>query len=181
MKARIIALSVILVSSSLFADDSEPLIPRILVSPDTSIFVRVDRAEAKYYRRDSKTDSYNMYLKVDLPSRYSPADVFVDNDGTVVLLDEWGSIGFETVVSVLDPKGKLVRSFSLEDIYTELAISDVPTTSSNRWWRNQQSTPRFTKEGFMVSDCFANKIFFDVADGSLSHRGDQPHRFRNDN
>jgi len=175
---RIIALLIFLVSANALSDDWPTPTPRIVASPDTSIFVRVVWPEATYYKRNSRTNSYDAYLTITLPRRIAPVDLFVGNDGVVVLLDEWGSIGFGSAVSIVDPNGVLVRSYSLEDIYTAEAIDEIPATVSSRWWRDSQTTPRFTEEGLSVKDRFDNKIFFDLADGSLNHRGAQPCRFK---
>lgn len=75
-----------------------------------------------------------------LENRIAPATVLVANNGTVVTLDNWDSVGTgDTVLVIYAPDGKKRFSFSLEQLLNEQELRDtVYSTASSRWWRSSR-------------------------------------------
>ena len=171
---RLIFALVLVASNVTFADDWAAPQPRIASSPDTLVLVRVvpnsTYSDAIFYRRNSATDSYHSYSEIQLPNRFAPVEFFVNDDGVLVTLDNWASIGYGSVISIFDPDGQIVVSYSLEDLYAAGAIDEFPRTVSSRYWRSDH-TPRFTQDAFRIVDRFKNVLFFDLTDGSVASRG----------
>lgn len=84
-----------------------------------------------------------------LLNRFRPADVLVANDGTVVTLDNWESMGTgDTVVVVYAPDGSKRFGLGLEQILSEQEVREtVPATISSRWWRNVNQKARIDEAG----------------------------------
>jgi hypothetical protein len=87
-----------------------------------------------------------------LANRIAPEHVLVANDGTVVTLDNWESIGMgDTVVVIYGPDGRKRFGFGLEQLLSSQEIHDhVQTTPSSRWWRNGNRMERIDESGRCV-------------------------------
>ena len=81
--------------------------------------------------------SYRLIADVALVNPVAPVDALVTNRGELVTLDNWHNFGFGAVLAVYDPAGALRRSYTLEELYGEEKLSDVPRSVSSRWWRCQ--------------------------------------------
>lgn len=86
-----------------------------------------------------------------LANRIAPENVLVANDGTIVTLDNWESIGTgDTVVVVYAPDGKKRFHFRLEQILSRQELDAVQTTTSSRWWRNAAQGEHIDESGRRV-------------------------------
>jgi hypothetical protein len=87
-----------------------------------------------------------------LANRIAPGEVVVNNDGTVLTLDNWDSVGTgNTVVVVYGPDGTKRFNFELEQLLSEQEIHDaVYATSSSRWWRRDNQTAHIDEAGRRV-------------------------------
>lgn len=66
-----------------------------------------------------------------------PIDAYVSNKGHFIMLDEYGMVGYNHVLVLYSPEGKLLADYKLTDLLTEQEIKEhTSRTVSSRWWRN---------------------------------------------
>ena len=138
---RHIALFVALFLASSVAADSWPLPqPTSVFSENGDYFVRVVPGSGKTAARGefyARQEDRSYALTADVALRYESAPVvfLVSNEGRAIMFDNWHSTGYDTVVSIYDRSGGLVKWYTLEDMYDEAQIKAIPTSVSSRWWR----------------------------------------------
>jgi hypothetical protein len=79
--------------------------------------------------------SFRIVADVELLNPIAPVDALVTDRGELITFDNWHNMGFGAVVAMYDPKGRLLASFTLEDLYGEEKLARIPTSISSRWWR----------------------------------------------
>jgi hypothetical protein len=180
--AQTFGLIALMFVSSISADSWTRPSAKLVSSADTQLIVRIvpgngrRNAQATYYKRDSATESYLSFQEIELPNATIPIEAYVNNLGVLVTVDSHGSAGFGPVVSIINKDGSLLRSYTLDDLYTPSAIREIPTTVSSRWWRNKQLASGVNDELFQVGDVFNNLLRFNLSDGTLSVRGENPEK-----
>ena len=111
---------------------------------------RSDRAESCRGELFVLTDGrLRLVWRHPLMNRYGPGEVLVANDGTVVTLDNWESVGIgDTVVVIYGPDGTKRFNLELEQLLSTREIRDaVYSGSSSRWWRRTDHTGRIDQAG----------------------------------
>lgn len=112
---------------------------------------RSDRAEVCRGELFTLTEGGRLRLvwRHPLVNRYAPGEVLVANDGTVVTLDNWESVGNGAmVVVVYGPDGVKRFNYELEQLLSEQEIHDtVFAGSSSRWWRRDNQAGRIDQAG----------------------------------
>lgn len=126
--------------------------PKIISSGDASALVRLAPGErpsknspacpasATVYHYEKETGNYSKVLKFNLRNPVAPDLLLVTNGGRfIVTFDDWAPhIGVgPNVLVVYDSRGEVLKSWSLEDIYTakEIAEFGVFDNSPARRWR----------------------------------------------
>jgi hypothetical protein len=65
----------------------------------------------------------------------TPVQAFIPDDGRyVVLRDRWGQVGYGKVLTFFGPDGRVLASYTLEQLLPFDEIWEVPITASSRWW-----------------------------------------------
>jgi hypothetical protein len=64
----------------------------------------------------------------------APVEVFVSDDGYLVTMDNWHQVGYGPVVAIYDPKGNLVRHWSLEELFSSEEQRELTRSVSSIWW-----------------------------------------------
>jgi hypothetical protein len=85
---------------------------------DTFSFAREKKgkyAAAEFYRRHQDR-SYRLVAEAVLLNPMAPVEFFVSNDGHLATIDNWHNVGYGKVVSIYDPRGKVVQSYELSDL-----------------------------------------------------------------
>lgn len=153
MCMRIAAVVLTLISAlSGFADSWAGARPVSIFSADGSHFVRITpgdsigelagfagaqkgvHARGEFYVRRANA-SYERIADVRLRNPVAPVEVIVTNNGSMITLDNWHNAGYGEVLVVYDSRGKVIRSYRLEDLYEPPVVASVPATTSSRWWR----------------------------------------------
>lgn len=127
-------------------------------------------ARATYYLRDEAEDAYKPRRTIELANRVSPVNAYLNNDGALVILDNWGNVGYGTVIVMFDREGRRLASYELEDFYTEARLGEILTTVSSRWWRCPSVQPWINDGEFWVMDAFGGEFRFDLHDGSYEYQ-----------
>ena len=91
-------------------------------------------ARAEIYARQPNR-SYGLAADVALQNPVSPTAALVTNSGYLVTFDNWHNLGYGKVVAIYEPTGRLVRAFTLEQLYSEDRLKKIPLSVSSRWWR----------------------------------------------
>jgi hypothetical protein len=64
----------------------------------------------------------------------TPVQAFITDDGRyIVLRDQWGQVGYGKVLTFFGPDGRVLASYTLEQLLPFDEILEVPTTMSSRW------------------------------------------------
>ncbi|OIP38423.1 MAG: hypothetical protein AUK47_11955 [Deltaproteobacteria bacterium CG2_30_63_29] len=72
----------------------------------------------------------------ELKTPWMAVDLFVFDDGRVLTLDQWHTLGLGDFVAVLySVKGELLWKKTLEELLGEELAGQVPRSVSSRWWR----------------------------------------------
>jgi hypothetical protein len=79
--------------------------------------------------------SYRLVADVALANPVAPVEALVTKRGELVTFDNWHNFGFGAVVAIYGPEGALRASYTLEELYGEERMSEVPRSVSSRWWR----------------------------------------------
>jgi len=90
-------------------------------------------AVAEFYRRYPDR-SYRLIQTLKLLNPVAPVDAFVSNDGRLITVDNWHNLGYGDVLAVYAADGKLVKSYTLEDLFTKAEIGSFPHSVSSRHW-----------------------------------------------
>jgi hypothetical protein len=148
----LIVAAVVLVSSFAVADDWPRAHPRgwhgrgfenvVEVFPAKSRNNQSDRPLAYFYTMgypgiDWKADA-KLVWSGPLVNREAPYEAIVSMDGWLVTFDEWGNLGYDNAVVIYDPRGKLVKSWKLDDLLPE-DVRDRDRSISSRYWRKGAS------------------------------------------
>jgi hypothetical protein len=91
-------------------------------------------ARGEFYARQPNR-SYALVADVILENPVSPTDALVTNRGYLVTFDNWHNLGYGTVVAIYAPTGRTIRTFTLEQLYSEDRLERIPRSVSSRWWR----------------------------------------------
>ena len=149
----VIALALSIFAAQSHADSWAPAKVAGLASPTGEVVVRVvpgrnldatygfsgaqkgDAAIATFYRLHS-SGNYVKYREISLLNPVAPIFSAVSDSGGLVTLDNWHNMGAgNAVVAVYAPGGKVLRSYSLADIYTEAEVKMFDHSASSIWWR----------------------------------------------
>ncbi len=105
---------------------------------DTYGFIGMQKgkfAAAEFYRR-AEDRSYRLMAEAALLNPIAPVEFFVSNDGHLATVDNWHNIGYGKVVSIYDPRGQVIRSYELRDLFREDEIKVFQRSTSSIYWRN---------------------------------------------
>ena len=91
-------------------------------------------ARGEFYARQPNR-AYTLVADVELQNPISPTDALVTNGGYLLTFDNWHNFGYGKVVSIYGPTGRLVRGFTLDQLYPADRLEKIPRSVSSRWWR----------------------------------------------
>jgi hypothetical protein len=153
MRARTLALLLSLTLGSASADDWPSPETREVFSTSRDHFVRVTSgnswgdlqgfkgatkgayATAEFFQRDA-AGAYRPTARATLLNPVAPVQFFVSNDGRLVALDNWHNLGYGTAVAIYGADGKVVKAYTLADIFTAEEIAAFPHSVSSIHWHS---------------------------------------------
>jgi hypothetical protein len=153
MRPRTLALILFLTLGTASADDWPSPQTREVFSTSRDHFVRVTPgtswgdlrgfqgankgayATAEFFHRDD-TGAYRPTSRAALPNPVAPVEFFVSNDGRLVTLDNWHNKGYGTAIAVYAADGKVVKSYTLADIFSAEEIQAFPHSVSSIHWHS---------------------------------------------
>jgi hypothetical protein len=127
-----------------------------------------------YARRPDR--SFAVVADVDLHNPVAPVEAFLSNDGRLITFDNWHNLGYGEVAAIYDAKGKLVRSYRLEDLYPKETLQKVQTSVSSRWWRCKPThfvEPGDTQTSMYVREFNGGYYVFNLITGDFEYTAGQ--------
>ncbi len=112
------------------------------------------RALGKLEKKDAD-NTFRTVWEQPLTNEQSPVRLLVSNEGVVVTLDNWHSVGYgSNVVVIYAPDGKLVRSMGLDDFLSAEEIRGLDHSISSIWWGtdHQFDRPQYALILFIGND-----------------------------
>lgn len=94
-----------------------------------------DYARADFYRR-TEDRGYELTKEISLLNPIAPVEFFVADNGHLATVDNWHNVGYGEVISVFDAKGKLIRSWTLADLFQSEEIERFSHSVSSIHWRD---------------------------------------------
>jgi hypothetical protein len=91
-------------------------------------------AKAEFYNRRDDA-SYARDTVITLVNPMAPVDVFVNNRGTLILLDNWHNKGYGTILALYAANGSLIKSYKLSDLFSNDEIEGFDHSESSIIWR----------------------------------------------
>ncbi len=126
-------------------------------------------ATATFYRLDS-TANYRIVKEFSLLNPIAPVFAVIADSGELVTLDDWHNMGVGNAVAVVySPSGKLLRSYRLADIYTEVEIEKLDRSVSSIWWRCPSQPVFEARTGVLeFMDAFGAKVGISIKTGVIT-------------
>jgi len=90
-------------------------------------------ATAEFYQRQGDR-SYRLTQTARLLNPVAPVDFFVSNDGLLATIDNWHNRGYGSVVAIYNAQGKLVKAYTLDDLFSAAEIAGFSHSVSSRHW-----------------------------------------------
>ena len=86
---------------------------------------------------DFKLDA-RLLWKGPLANSRMPYEVLLPINGkALVTLNDYGNLGYRNCVVIYDQHGALLKSYALEDLFSEEAIETIPAWNSSRYWNGR--------------------------------------------
>jgi len=90
-------------------------------------------ARADFFRQQSDK-GYRLQQSIDLLNPVAPVDFFVSNRGDLVTLDNWHNRGYGAVLALYRADGKLLKGYTLADLFPKKEIDSFPHSVSSIMW-----------------------------------------------
>jgi hypothetical protein len=160
IKRNLTMFAIALASTSALADDWPGPQTTEVFSASRNYFVRVipgnsigdtvgfkgakrgNFAKAEFYHRENDR-SYRRVADITLSNPVAPVEFFVANSGHVIALDNWHNRGYGQVVVVLAPNGAKVKSYALNELFSDSEIEAFSHSVSSIHWHE---TPIFFQQ-----------------------------------
>jgi len=191
-KSAAVLLCVLLFAGGALADDWPAATVQNVFSDNGSYFVRIlpgqsvgdavgfsgapkgRYANAEFYVRRANR-SYELASDTVLENPVSPTDALVTNSGYLVTFDNWHNLGYGKAVAIYEPAGRLIRAYTLEQLYSPDRLGKIPRSVSSRWWRcapHGYVDPGKQTEIY-VFEHFGGTFTFNVESGAFAYHSGQ--------
>lgn len=175
---RLICLLTLLFSLTATADKWRPPSLSSTMSEDSTIIVRITPSDA-FLKSDTKLKNavanvylwngatgYDFYRSVNLLNPASPLEVFVDNNGYIITLDNWYQTGYGKAVVIYDQSGEVVKSYELTELFTDPAeFNKLSRSVSSLHWRCTGLDAKLNYGYFYVPHMLGGSFRFDYKKG----------------
>jgi hypothetical protein len=74
-----------------------------------------------------------------LINAFAPVEVYVSDAGYLVTMDTWQEVGYGPVIAIYDPKGRLLRHWRLDELFTPEEKRGLRHSVSSIWWHAGQA------------------------------------------
>lgn len=125
-------------------------------------------ATAEFYRR-APDRSYRLLQEVSLQNPVAPVEFFVSNAGHLATVDNWHNLGIGKVVSIYDAGGKLVRDYTLLDLFELAEIEAFDRSVSSIHWRKGPLYIRADQKTLLVTVKSGVDFLFGLESGKYKY------------
>jgi hypothetical protein len=125
-------------------------------------------AAAEFYRR-LQDRSYSLVTEAVLLHPVAPVEFFVSNDGRLTTIDNWHNIGYGKVVSIYDPRGKVVDSYELSDLFQDEEIKAFGRSVSSIHWRSGPAYIRQDQKTLLITVKSGGEFLFGLETGRFKY------------
>lgn len=126
-------------------------------------------AVAEWYRYDG--NGYTMTHRETLLNPIAPVDIEVTEGGNLITLDNWHNLGLGVVLAIYAPDGKVIKKYTLLDLYPPRDIKRISTSVSSIHWRCQGlSTLLDSPLKLWISDSLGGRFLVDVTTGEFNYK-----------
>jgi hypothetical protein len=91
--------------------------------------------EMGYAGTDWKIDAH-LKWRAPLVNSRMPYQAVVSMAGQLVTLNDHGSVGFDNAVAIYDRRGRLIKTYRLDDLIPAGETGRFESSISSRWWNN---------------------------------------------
>ncbi len=136
-------------------------------------------AAAEFYHRHQDR-SYRLVAEAVLLNPVAPVEFLVSDDGRLATVDNWHNLGHGIVVAIYDPRGKLVRSYRLRELFQDEEIAHFDRSASSIRWRNGPVYIRQDQKTLLITVKRGGDIVFGLETGRFKYceYKDQTYRCR---
>ncbi len=129
------------------------------------------KAKAIYYLLSSDKSTYYKYKEFNLINTISPVDISINNNGNLITLDNWHSLGYGSVVTLFDRSGNILKNYTLKDFYSKDQIESMNKTVSSIWWRCRSIPPYYDthENALLINDSKGGILSINFNDGSFKY------------
>ena len=86
----------------------------------------------------------HLVWQAQLVNPQMPYEAVVSTDGILVTLNDYGHLGYDNAVTIYDQRGKMIRSYTLDDLIPAQERNKIEQSMSSRWW-NRNARYYFTQ------------------------------------
>jgi hypothetical protein len=143
-------------------------------SGDPAVLQKGPYARGEFYARQ-RDRSYRLVADVALQNPVNPVAAAVTDKGRLITFDNWHHAGYGKVVAIYTDRGKLIRAYTLEELYSQAQIFELPLSASSRWWRCGPTGTFGEPNKISTGEYFGGRFTFDIEKATFQyHPGTAP-------
>ena len=98
----------------------------------------------------------------------APVEVYVSDGGYLVTMDNWHEVGYGAVVAIYNPTGRLLRHWSLQELFKPEELLRLTHSVSSIWWHSAKAYfVGGTETNALVVPAVGKEFVFGLTDGTL--------------
>lgn len=125
-------------------------------------------AVAEFYRR-APDRSYRPIAEATLLNPVAPVEFFVADSGHLAALDNWHNVGYGKVVSLYSPRGALIQSYELRELFQPDEIKSFPHSVSSIHWREGPMYVRPDQKTLLITVKAGSDFVFGLETGQFKY------------
>lgn len=134
-------------------------------------------ARAEFYRR-TEDRGYRLVAEVELQNPVAPELFFVADGGQLATLDNWHNRGYGKAVAIYQADGKLLRAYTLDELFLPDEVQAFPHSVSSIHWREGPSYVRADQKTLLVTVRSGADFLFGLESGAYKYCEPQAGTFR---
>lgn len=127
-------------------------------------------AVAEWYKYDGK--SYIQVNRTTLLNPIAPQQIEVTEGGNLITVDNWHNKGIGVILAIYSPSGKVIKQYTLLDLYSKRDLKRIHTTVSSIHWRCHGSTFSTYLDNpreLFIEDSLGGRFVVDVESGKFEY------------
>jgi hypothetical protein len=125
-------------------------------------------AVAEWHRYDGT--GYTSAHRATLLNPIAPEDIEVTERGNLITLDNWHNRGMGVVLAIYTPEGRVLKRYTLLDLYSERDVKRIRTSVSSVHWRCERlSTVLDSPRELWIDDSLGGRFVVNVETGSFTY------------